>query len=144
MLHKAHRLQSHLYFEAKIMLAHTELLKETAGFAWSTPFFRKASRIVWNAFVPRQSPVFHAAHTSQHDLSQEVVIIEQDSRIGCDAVSEAMKKLPAEHRQILIMVCIEGARYATVADKLGVTLDTVHTRLSCARQELQNLLAQGA
>jgi DNA-directed RNA polymerase specialized sigma24 family protein len=144
MLRKTHRLRWHLHLhvEAKIMLAHTELLKETSDFIGSTHFFRAASRIIWNAFAPLQLPVLFGAHSSQHALDQQVIAEQQDSGTSCDAVSDAMEKLLSEHREILVMVCIEGVRYADAADTLGVTVDTVYARLSCARQELQALLSQ--
>lgn len=60
------------------------------------------------------------------------------------AISDAMVSLPKDHRQILTMICIQGMRYAEVAEQLNIPVDTVRARLSRARNELQDFLDKDA
>jgi RNA polymerase sigma-70 factor (ECF subfamily) len=53
--------------------------------------------------------------------------------------------LSVEHRQILLLVGVEGLSYREVADELGVPLGTVMSRLARAREKLREKLeAPGA
>lgn len=54
----------------------------------------------------------------------------------------AMQKLTAEHREILMLVCVEGYSYAETADILSVQPGTVMSRLARARENLRNLLRE--
>ncbi|QQS11468.1 MAG: sigma-70 family RNA polymerase sigma factor [Rhodospirillales bacterium] len=54
-----------------------------------------------------------------------------------------LKQLPEEQRQVLLLVALEGLRYAEVAEVLGIPLGTVMSRLSRARDRLRDLMAGG-
>lgn len=51
----------------------------------------------------------------------------------------ALKHLSVEHRQVLLLVALEGMQYAEVAQVLGVPVGTVMSRLSRARDRLMQL-----
>jgi len=51
-----------------------------------------------------------------------------------------MGKLSAEHRQILLLLNVEGYGYQEVADTLGIPIGTVMSRLARARRRLRALL----
>jgi RNA polymerase sigma-70 factor (ECF subfamily) len=55
-------------------------------------------------------------------------------------VIRAMKRLSFEHRQILLLVGVEGLSYREIADELGVPVGTVMSRLARARERLRALL----
>jgi len=55
-------------------------------------------------------------------------------------VKKAMLALSADHREILILVCIKGLRYEEVSETLGIPVGTVRSRLSRAREQLQSIL----
>lgn len=55
-------------------------------------------------------------------------------------VAGAFERLSDDHRQVLILVGVEGLEYATVADILGVPVGTVMSRLSRARTALHRLV----
>ena len=55
-------------------------------------------------------------------------------------VGEAMKKLSQDHRDILIMVCVQGMKYEETAEALDIPVGTVRSRLSRARTLLQELM----
>jgi RNA polymerase sigma-70 factor (ECF subfamily) len=56
-------------------------------------------------------------------------------------VTEAMGRLSAEYRQVLVLREVEGMSYAEMAQVLGVPIGTVESRLYRARQELKTYLA---
>ena len=51
----------------------------------------------------------------------------------------ALKLLSVEHRQVLLLVALEGLQYAEVAEVLNVPVGTVMSRLSRARDRLMQL-----
>ncbi|MCH4061247.1 MAG: sigma-70 family RNA polymerase sigma factor [Acetobacter sp.] len=58
-------------------------------------------------------------------------------------VINAFERLSDEHRQVLLLVGVEGLEYETVSDILGVPIGTVMSRLSRARDALHRLVDQG-
>jgi RNA polymerase sigma-70 factor (ECF subfamily) len=60
---------------------------------------------------------------------------EQERRI-----QQALNRLSPEHRTVLIMKDMEGQKYETMADILGVPIGTIRSRLHRARLELRQLL----
>jgi RNA polymerase sigma-70 factor (ECF subfamily) len=55
-------------------------------------------------------------------------------------VARAMNQLTVEHRQVLLLVGVEGLSYREVADDLGLPVGTVMSRLARARERLRTLL----
>jgi len=55
-------------------------------------------------------------------------------------LARAMGALSAEHRQVLLLINLEGMSYDEVAAVLGVPAGTVMSRLARARQRLRSLL----
>lgn len=55
----------------------------------------------------------------------------------------AMNALTAEHRQILLLVGLEGMSYREIAAELGVPIGTVMSRLARARERLRGMLEYG-
>lgn len=58
------------------------------------------------------------------------------SRLTLRDVREAIDRLPPEHREVLLLVCVEDMTYREVAGVLGVPIGTVMSRLARARQRL--------
>jgi RNA polymerase sigma factor (sigma-70 family) len=63
----------------------------------------------------------------------------EDRQMARD-LARAMAKLSAEHRQILLLLNVEGYGYHEVADTLGIPIGTVMSRLARARRRLRALL----
>lgn len=61
-------------------------------------------------------------------------------RQACDNVHQAIGCLPVPHRQVLLLVDLEGHSYQEVSDILQVPIGTVMSRLSRARQSVRKLL----
>ena len=55
-------------------------------------------------------------------------------------LARAMGQLSLEHRQILLLLNVEGYRYDEIAEILGMPIGTVMSRLARARQRLRALL----
>ena len=51
-----------------------------------------------------------------------------------------MNNISEDHREILVMVCVKGMQYAEVSEALQIPVGTVRSRLSRARQSLQDEL----
>jgi RNA polymerase sigma-70 factor (ECF subfamily) len=63
----------------------------------------------------------------------------QVERLMANETLAALKMLSAEHRQVLLLVALEGLQYAEVAEVLGVPVGTVMSRLSRARDRLTQI-----
>jgi len=57
-------------------------------------------------------------------------------------LSAALKRLPSEFREVIVLYEIEGLSYKELALSLGVPVGTVMSRLSRARRRLQQNFAQ--
>lgn len=66
---------------------------------------------------------------------------DQEPRIDCRNVAEAMDRLPDDQRAVILLVALEGLSYDEVADVLGVPIGTVRSRLSRGRDSLRRLRA---
>ena len=63
-----------------------------------------------------------------------------DSEVS-DEVLRAIGDLPEDYRKVFLMAALEESPYQTIADKLGIPVGTVMSRLWRARQALQRRLA---
>ena len=57
-------------------------------------------------------------------------------------VHEALGKLSAEHRAVLVMKDMEGMKYEEMAEILGVPVGTIRSRLHRARFEMRDVILQ--
>jgi RNA polymerase sigma-70 factor (ECF subfamily) len=55
-------------------------------------------------------------------------------------IDEAMSKLTEAHRTVVIMHEFEGLQYKEIADRVGISIGTVMSRLFYARRRLASLL----
>ncbi len=55
-------------------------------------------------------------------------------------LERALAQLPAEQRQVILLVGLEGMRYEEVATVLGIPIGTVRARLSRGRESLRVLM----
>ncbi len=55
-------------------------------------------------------------------------------------IQRALARLSPEHRAVLVMKDMEGQKYETMAELLGVPIGTIRSRLHRARLELRELL----
>lgn len=64
------------------------------------------------------------------------------NRIRVEELNKALQALQEDHREILVLVVIEGYSYKEVSERLGVPIGTVMSRLARARAKLSGLLSQ--
>jgi RNA polymerase sigma-70 factor (ECF subfamily) len=67
----------------------------------------------------------------------------QESHIELNEVRNAFRQLGAEHRDVLLLVAIEGFSYEDAARVLSVPVGTIRSRLSRARQALRSQVERG-
>jgi RNA polymerase sigma-70 factor (ECF subfamily) len=65
----------------------------------------------------------------------------QVDRLVCSQVFDAIQQLSEEHREVLLLVGVEGLSYREASEILGIAIGTVMSRLSRARTELREKLA---
>ncbi len=58
-------------------------------------------------------------------------------RIMFSETLQIIETLPAAQRSVLMLVCIEGNTYAEAADRLGICIGTVMSRIHVARGKLR-------
>ena len=61
------------------------------------------------------------------------------ARIELQEVMRQIQRLPAEQREVLMLVAIEGMHYEEVSAMLGIPIGTVMSRLSRARDKLRRM-----
>lgn len=87
----------------------------------------------------RRSHLVVGLHTLEDELLRHAPPADRE-RMG-DLV-RAMGQLSEDHRQILLLVALEGLSYREIADILEVPLGTVMSRLSRARETLRELMQE--
>ena len=64
----------------------------------------------------------------------------QEDRLRCGDISDALDKLPNDQREIVLLVCLEGLSYEEVAEILGIPVGTVRSRLHRGRAALHEMI----
>lgn len=111
-------------------------------FQENTNLFKWTSKIMYNLFVSdyRRKVKYETKNDPETYIERQYVEAPQDKQIEFQEVNKAINKLSEEHKEILMLVCIQGMRYQEVAVHLDVPVGTVRSRLSRAREQLQILL----
>jgi RNA polymerase sigma-70 factor (ECF subfamily) len=78
---------------------------------------------------------FHSAGRQTPDPEAAVLLAERT-----ELLRESLAELPAEYREVLVLRELEQLSYREIADIAGIPLGTVMSRLSRARQQLQQTL----
>ena len=108
----------------------------------NTDLFKWTSKMMYNLFVSgyRRKVKFETQYDPENYLEKQSIAAPQDKQVEFLKVKEVMSSLSAEHREVLVMICIQGMRYQDVAEMLDVPVGTVRSRLSRAREQLQVLM----
>lgn len=112
------------------------LFKEGSNvFSWT-------SKIMYNLFVSdyRRKVKFESQYDPEPALNNMTANIDHEDHMMLQEVGEAMNQLSDEHREILIMVTVQGMKYDETAQKLNIPVGTVRSRLSRARNILMDLM----
>jgi RNA polymerase sigma-70 factor, ECF subfamily len=90
-------------------------------------------------FVRLQRRRGMAIDITKVDNDLELSVPSSDSGAAIDFV-RALATLSVEHRQILLLIGLQGLGYREVADELGIPIGTVMSRLARARERLRSAL----
>lgn len=111
-------------------------------FQEGTNLFKWTSKIMFNLFVSnyRRKTKFETQYDPESYIEKESIEASQEEKMEVRRVEEAMEKMSEDHREILTMVCLQGMQYTEVAEALDIPVGTVRSRLSRARESLQDIL----
>ena len=130
-------------------LLHTTIvrtLEKQHLFQTDTNFFRWASKIMFNIFATQYR--HHVRYDTQFDpepyLLSESVAPDQETLTDWHKVEKTMVELPDHHREIITMICINGLSYQEAANELKIEMGTVRSRLSRAKENLQEMMGKYA
>jgi RNA polymerase sigma-70 factor, ECF subfamily len=73
---------------------------------------------------------------------EDAVRAEQETNISLKLIAQALDQLPDQQREILVLVSLEEMSYREAAEIIGVPIGTVMSRLSRARNHMQQLLEE--
>jgi RNA polymerase sigma-70 factor (ECF subfamily) len=62
------------------------------------------------------------------------------ARLRLKETAKAIGSLPADYREVLVLVCVDDFSYREAADVLGIPIGTVMSRLARARARLEEML----
>lgn len=109
----------------------------------------KAKLVTWMGNIARNLAIDkirskdYKNSQQNHDIEDYVNIIEESSSTGFNpdhiGVKEMIDKLPKEHRILIEMIYFQGFTQAETAEKLGIPLGTVKTRIRSAINNLRNI-----
>ena len=111
------------------------------GRAWLLKIVRNTSYtfLKKNRVADLTTPFDEEIHVAGHESVSPATILEHAE--DADLVREAMDKLPADFREILVLRHLEGLSYNEIADIAQLAPGTVMSRLSRARDRLKECLA---
>jgi len=78
---------------------------------------------------------------SDHEVGQSAA---QEHKLMCQDVMGKLARLPDEQRAVLLLIAVEDLSYAEAARVLNIPIGTVMSRLSRARERLQQELERPA
>jgi RNA polymerase sigma-70 factor (ECF subfamily) len=153
MLHHVPRLRRY----ARALLGNRELADDLVqdtlerGLRYAARFRPGSDLAAWlmtimhNVFV---NDLMRPARSSPHIPVDEACVIEYGLSVDDDHtcrlevrdLDSALQQLPAEQREVVLLVGLEEMSYAQVAQALNVPVGTVMSRLSRARGKLRTLL----
>jgi RNA polymerase sigma-70 factor (ECF subfamily) len=119
-------------------------LEKKDYFQENTNLFSWTSKIMFNLFVSsyRQKKKFETQYDPTPYIEQVSIGPTQEANVDLVTVSEGMQLLSPGHREILMLVCVQGMRYEDASAHLGIPVGTVRSRLSRARKQLQDILTE--
>lgn len=97
--------------------------------------------IMHNLYVNRWRRTGHRTEVPVEDADVEISAPPaQPASTEIREVLRGLQTLPADQRQVILLVAVEGFEYAEVAIILGIPIGTVMSRLSRARDRLRDFV----
>ena len=128
--------------------AADDLVQDTLERAW-------ARHALWRAGSDLRAWLFSIMHNLRvdqlrrpnpptHSLDEEEFEVPiratQSDRLEVMDIESALRQLPDEQREVLLLVALEGSSYAEIAAALGIPTGTVMSRLARGRERLRLLM----
>jgi RNA polymerase sigma-70 factor (ECF subfamily) len=99
------------------------------------------SKMRENRRAPQEVAFEEDFHGMNHDPADANAVAWHEMR--GELLRQALERLPAEYREVIVLHEIEGLAYREIADVAGIPIGTVMSRLARARAKLQTeLLSQ--
>lgn len=118
-------------------------LANAASFEPGTRFDAWMFRIIRNLWIDRLRREKTAGPAEGEDayagIAGEDGTDVTEARLTLASVGAAIGRLPADQREVLMLVCVEDLSYREAAEVLGVPIGTVMSRLARARKRLADL-----
>jgi RNA polymerase sigma-70 factor (ECF subfamily) len=110
------------------------------GRAWLLTIVRNCcyDRLKQKGSRGQETDFDEAVHSAGRPASNPETLLLREERAGL--LSEFLAELPAEYREVLVLRELEQMSYREIANIAGIPLGTVMSRLSRARQRLQESL----
>jgi RNA polymerase sigma-70 factor (ECF subfamily) len=101
--------------------------------------------IMHNVFVNqiRQGQISYATLPLEDEALEIPVRATQEDGLAMRDLAASIGRLPAEFREVILLVGLEQMRYEEVAEVLDIPIGTVMSRLSRGRERLRALMAAG-
>lgn len=103
-------------------------------------------KIMYNLFISeRRSQARVVRLQDSLDPDRHIsVAASQHHSVELAQAAEALERLPAEQREVLLLVALEGMSYEEVAEIMEIPIGTVRSRLSRARETMrENFTVEG-
>lgn len=126
-----------------------DLVQDALERAWSKRYlWRRGSNlrawlftIMHNVFVNQLRQDHESRDHSPFDDNESSVLAVADHALAMRDLARALEQLPAEYREVVLLVGLEQMTYSEVAKVLGVPLGTIMSRLSRGRERLRALMS---
>lgn len=125
-----------------------DLVQDTLERAWNKfSLWRPGSDLRAWLFTIMHNVFVNEARRRRHEIEQlmeEVPPVSvrptQGEQLELRDVDRALRSLPGDQREVLLLVAVEQLTYEEVSKALGIPIGTVMSRLSRARERLRQLL----
>lgn len=129
-------------------VAADDLVQDTLERAWSRiAQWREGSdlrawlfSIMHNLRVDQLRRGVLTTHSLDDDASEVPTRPTQSDRLEVMDLESALRQLPDEQREVLLLVALEEMSYADIAAALGIPIGTVMSRLSRGRERLRQIM----
>lgn len=131
--------------EDLVQASMLKAMEKREMFTEGTSLFSWTSKVMYNLFVSnyRRRVKFETQFDPEDYIGKQQCAPLQEQHMELHKVNVAMRDLTDEHRDILVMICVKGMQYKQVAAMLDIPVGTVRSRLSRAREQLQEKLGEG-
>jgi RNA polymerase sigma-70 factor, ECF subfamily len=132
--------------------AADDLVQDTLERAWNKFYLWRPGSdlrawlfaIMHNVFVNQARRRRYEVELPLEDMPAMAVRATQSDHLELHDVDKALRTLPVEQREVVLLVVVEQLTYGEVSRALAIPIGTVMSRLSRARERLRQLLGTQA